>query len=208
MAVAITHRLRTSERIASLNARPSTTIDGADDDVPAHPVVDVVAVRLDEHAVEPGLEDADDVAAEVDQHGRLRCPTGTPRWSTRPRRRRRRPATRWAGGLEDEIGRNSVRPCTTDRTTTCNHDIDVTSTSLTSTSSGPRSAGGSVAAMVSRTAASAQAARDRRRRRHPVRDSRWRSHPPAAAPGRAGGDGRPPRQVARGGREENGRPPR
>lgn len=26
MAVAITHRLRTSERIASLNARPSTTI--------------------------------------------------------------------------------------------------------------------------------------------------------------------------------------
>src|SRR6185437_9042235 len=44
--------------------------DGADDDVPAHPVVEG-AVCSDEKAVEPGLEDAADVAGEVQQHRQL-----------------------------------------------------------------------------------------------------------------------------------------
>ena len=45
--------------------------NGADDDVPAHPVVGVVTVRFDQKPVEPGPKDPDDVAGEVDQHGGL-----------------------------------------------------------------------------------------------------------------------------------------
>ena len=31
---------------------------------------------------------------------------------------------------DDDTGRNSVRPCTTDRTTTCSHDIESATTAL------------------------------------------------------------------------------
>ena len=44
--------------------------DRADDDVPAHPIVEG-AVRGDEQTVEPRLEDAADVAGEVQQHCQL-----------------------------------------------------------------------------------------------------------------------------------------
>ena len=50
--------------------------NGADDHVPAQSVIRVAAMRPDEQAVEPGLQNPGDIAGEVDQHGSLGAELG------------------------------------------------------------------------------------------------------------------------------------
>ena len=121
-AVAITHRLRTPVADLVLEEQPEhADRDGADDDVPAQPVVDGAA-RGDEQAAEPGLEDAPDVAGEVDQHGDLGAQLGD------RGERRAGVVGEEDPGHDRQVARGrdrqeSVSPCTTDKTITCHQDI-------------------------------------------------------------------------------------
>ena len=78
IAVATTQRLRTLGADLVLEQQARARRSGCEPMMTyqPEPVVDVVTVRLDEQPVEPGLEDPDDVAAEVDQHGGLGAQLG------------------------------------------------------------------------------------------------------------------------------------